>query len=320
MNTRSHTLRKRSSAMFQRDVSIVLLGVRGCGKTSLNIIAQASLGLRHIDADNAFHKETGVSAPHFRRQFGAQESRTRWLSFLAKLLSTCSKNCAIVWPKDYIEEAGLSLLKQYGKDHPVILVQRDTTAIKKYLQLLEPTKIERIVKLMTPTYRSCSNYEYFNLDETESLSLNVHSTENLSKSFFDTDHQAPRSLRLKHVEERFLRLVKNIMQPDILLEQDPDRRPLPQSRATYTYLLTVSVAQMSSEDFNMRWLDCGADAIQLEIESDMKDAQSSPALTKERISRAFAAVTGLSMDLSSTIGDNHPAVSELHMLHLSMIL
>ena len=277
--------------MFQRDASIVLLGVRGCGKTSLAIIAQASLGLQHIEADDAFHKETGVSAPHFRKQFGAQESRTRWLSFLAKLLSTYSKNCAIVWPKDYVEEAGLSLLKQYGKDHPVILVQRDTTAIEKYLQLPQPTKIERIMKLMIPAYRTCSNYEYFNLDETESLSQNGHSTDDFSKSFLDADHQAPRSLRLKRLEQSFLRLVKNIMQPDLLLDQDPDRPPLPQSRATYTYLLTVSVAQMSSGDFNMRWLDCGADAIQLEIESDMKDAQSSPALIKERISRAFATVT-----------------------------
>ena len=272
--------------MFRRDASIVLLGVRGCGKTSLAIIAQASLGLQHIDADDAFHKETGVSALHFRKQFGAEESRTRWLSFLAKLLSTYSKNCVIVWPKDYVEEAGLSLLKQYGEDHPVILVQRETTAIEKYLQLPEPNKIERIMKFMIPTYRSCSNYEYFNLDETESLSLTGHSADDL----FHAD-QAPRSLRLKRVEESFLRLIKNIMEPDLLPDQDSGRPPLPQSRATYTYLLTTSVAQMSSEDFNMRWLDCGADAIQLEIGSEMKDAQSSPVLIKEQISRAFVAVT-----------------------------
>ena len=277
--------------MFQHDASIVLLGLRGCGKTSLAIISQASLGLRHVDADDSFHKETGFSGPQFRQRFGAQESRTRWLSFLAELLNTHSRKCAIVWPKDYVEGAGLSLLKQYGKDHPVILVQRDTTAIEKYLQLPESTKIERIIKLMIPTYRSCSNCEYFNLDETEPLGLNEHSTDNTSSSFFDVNQQTPKSLRLKRVEESFLRLIKNITQPGLLLDQDSCRYPLPHSRATYTYSLTLSVSQMTSADFDLRWLNCGADAIQLEIEFDTTQVQSSPALIKEQVSRAFAAVT-----------------------------
>lgn len=280
--------------MFLPEASIVLLGVRGSGKTTLAIIAQASLGLQHIDADDAFHKETGVSPSQYRKEHGAQQSRAKWLSFLTTLLSTFSKKCVIVWPKDYVEEAGLSLLKQYGREHPVILVQRNTSAIERYLQLSESTKIEKIIKIIVPTYRACSNFEYFNLDETGSPDWKGHSITELSNDALGYNHQSPRSLRLKHVEKRFLRLIKHTLRPSLLGNGQTPLRKILDSRASYTYVLSVPLAQLSSETFNIRWLNSGADAIQLEIEVDATDPPVSPETIKEQISSAFATVSRVS--------------------------
>lgn len=280
--------------MFLPDASIVLLGVRGSGKTTLAIIAQASLGLQHIDTDDAFHKETGVSPAQYRKENGAQQSRAKWLSFLTTLLSTFSKKCVIVWPKDYVEEAGLSLLKQYGREHLVILVQRNTSAISRYLHLSESTKIEKLVKIIVPTYRACSNYEYFNLDETGSPNWKEPSILDLSNDALDYNHQSPRSLRLKHVEKSFLRLIKHTLRPSLPVNEQTPPRAILDSRASYTYLLNVSLAQLSSENFNIRWLNSGADAIQLEIESGASGQPVSPETIKEQISSVFATVSRMS--------------------------
>ncbi|KIX94636.1 uncharacterized protein Z520_09682 [Fonsecaea multimorphosa CBS 102226] len=272
--------------MFERDASIVLLGPRGSGKTTLAIIVQAALGLQHIDSDDVFQKETGFSALQFRKQFGSQQYRRHCLSFLEKLLRSYSKNCVIVWPRDLVEEAAFAFLKQYCTQHPVILVQRDSAAIESYLQLSPPSKIERILEILIPRYRACSSYEYFNLEETMFLGQ-ATMPEN------DLPHATPRILKpllLKRVEKSFLRFLAHVMLPSSLHPEPSGQLLLPQSRAKYTYLLTLPVAQINSADFDMRWLNCGADAVQLEI--DLDPLAGRPAsLSKEMISKAYAAVT-----------------------------
>jgi shikimate 5-dehydrogenase/shikimate kinase len=274
-------------ATIDRDASIVLLGLRGSGKTSLALITQASLGFRHIEADEVFQRETGVSAVQYRKDHGVEQSRIRWVAVLSQLLNTSPKHCVIVWPKDYyVEEAGLSLLQQYSQTHPIILVQRDAVAVQKYLQLPEGSKVEKLSQLMTATLRSCSNYEYYNLEEGHTVNQNGDASDDASSS--DIAYYAPRTLRMKRVEESFLRLVRNILQQNSGFTEGSY---IPQSRAIYTYMLNVSLVQVSSDGFNTGWLNCGADAIQLEIPSDNSVFQTSLATQKETISRAVICLT-----------------------------
>jgi hypothetical protein len=53
-----------TSRVFEPNASIVLVGTRGCGKTSLGYIAARALGRRLVEADDEFDGRPGFHAPN----------------------------------------------------------------------------------------------------------------------------------------------------------------------------------------------------------------------------------------------------------------
>jgi hypothetical protein len=49
-----------TSRVFEPNASIVFVGTRGCGKTSLGYIAARALGRRLVEADDEFERKTGL--------------------------------------------------------------------------------------------------------------------------------------------------------------------------------------------------------------------------------------------------------------------
>ncbi|KAL6242235.1 hypothetical protein RBB50_010783 [Rhinocladiella similis] len=273
---------------FGRDTSIVLLGAPGTGKSSLAILASTRLRFRHVEVNEVFLETTGLSRAAYRKQHGPTASREQQLAVLREILTGCSRNCIIVFPGDYVEENGLLLLKTFNQDHPVIHLRRSLAAIQQYLKPLEATKTERLVEYTDRIYRSCSNFEFYNLDEPGQANTMATDNSRISRPGSDLVLQRPWPLRLKHMEESFARFLSNIFSQPNTSEQHQGRICIPKSRAVYTYMLCLTVDQILSPNFDVEYLDCGVEACQLAVpwpsESELSDL--TPRL--EQITRAFA--------------------------------
>ncbi|KAK5044754.1 hypothetical protein LTR84_010528 [Exophiala bonariae] len=140
-------------------------------------------------------------------------------------------------------------------------------------------------------YRSCSNFEFYNIDEAEFLSSSVSVTNGIDALSFSLKTYQPQSLLLKRTEESFVRLVRNVWRGMPSPDQEQGRLNFMSTRAIYTYLLSVSLDQITDKDFRGEWLDCGADACQLEIVLKARQTEISISLLIEEISRAFGILT-----------------------------
>ncbi len=252
--------------------SIVLVGARGTGKSSLGVIAQSYFGLEHIEVENIV-----------RELSGGVDARSSRLSALTQFLSTHSTGWAIVWPTEYLAEAGLVLLKQYAESHPVIHVTRSPRAVQRQLGVEDASKLRRPLELRNQLYRACSNYEFHNLDEDEVVnaqrSLGAESSANLAAS--------PASLRLKRLEQAFVRFLSNTTRGPKRGLGRFDGLLLPPARSPFTYLLSLSLCQVNSANFKVQWLSCGADACQLEIDCIPGIAEGSGIHEIDEISRSI---------------------------------
>ena len=64
---------------YDRNASIVFIGPRATGTSSLAVIAASILGWKAIDCDRHFEEVTGTSKQQFRNLHGAEQYRRRKL-------------------------------------------------------------------------------------------------------------------------------------------------------------------------------------------------------------------------------------------------
>lgn len=267
--------------------SILLVGARGTGKSSLALIARKSLGLRAVDIETVFEQRTGLTRTEFKKTEDIAQCREFDISILTETVDTHPRGCVIVCPAHYAEEAFLKLFKQYADKHPVIHIVRSLQAIQRYLAPWDPVKVARILDLSNRMYRSCSNFEFYNIDEYEILASSASVTQGLSELKSNLSASRPQSLLLKRTEESFVRLIRNVWRGKPSDDQEHGRLNFTSFHAIYTYLVSVPLQQIHGKGFNGEWLDCGADACQLEIVLNSKQSEAKISLLVEEISRAY---------------------------------
>ena len=257
-------------------LSIILVGARGTGKSTLATIAWSSFGFKYIDL--------GYLA--LRREGNTQPGSGKEPSTLKDLLNLHSRGCAIVWPSGNVEDAGLRLLRDYSQSHHVIHVTRSVSAIAEYLHSPDPIKVERMLALENRIYRACSNFEFYNFDEDAGATVATRH-ESVATEKLGTPRN---SLRLKRLEESFVRFIRNISHFSAITQRR-DQLSLPISRSDYTYLLSIPLSLVNLPEFQLSWLDCGADACQVEIDISKELARRSAASLLDDISRVCATLT-----------------------------
>ncbi|EKV17671.1 hypothetical protein PDIP_30840 [Penicillium digitatum Pd1] len=193
---------------FNPKASIVLIGIRGTGKSSLAVILAATSGRRLIDADRYFQQSVGCSRAVFKKENDGSVYRQQEARVFESMLSDNKEGCVIACGAGSMERNGQRLLRKFAQTHPVIHVIRDPESIQSYLKAWDTQKVRHFLELSGPIYRGCSNLEFFNLSEARS--------EDLSK---DSDNSSPphrtepRShtpipfLMLKRVQRDFLRFI-----------------------------------------------------------------------------------------------------------------
>lgn len=255
----------RTPRNFSPRASIVLIGSRGTGKSSLAVIACTALGRRLIDADQYFRRITGSSRVSFRKARGVTEYRIREVEVMKSMLMDNERDCLIDCGPGCLEESGQPLLQEYAKTHPVIHVLRDVESIRSYLRIENGERIRRLLDFCEPMYRACSNLEFYNMSERAAKSpIDVHSiTSELSPG---RRASATPHLTLKHAEQVFVQFINFIMGRNIDLPLLEVQDPVPGESTRYTYALSVNLSTLLSRSLDLEDLETGVDALEFRID------------------------------------------------------
>ncbi|TKA66033.1 hypothetical protein B0A55_09857, partial [Friedmanniomyces simplex] len=190
-------------ASFEHDASIVLIGVKGVGKSSLGVLAATAYHRRLVDIEKCFLDTTGSTSQTYRKLHGADAYHRKHCQVLKHTLDAYDKNSVIICSFSDLEHDGNAILGDYADSHAVIHVTRDAAGVQSHLQVWDVQRVQQLLRATGPRLRSCANFEFFNLTEklaaTESQDAQVQAK---SGSLF---------LTLKRVERDFLKLLRNIL-------------------------------------------------------------------------------------------------------------
>ncbi|KAF1959632.1 hypothetical protein CC80DRAFT_439533 [Byssothecium circinans] len=277
---------------FEPDASIVLVGIRGTGKSTLAVMASMACRRRVVDVESQFQEATGFSTAKYRKQFGASNHNLRQEELLRNILQTYDKDAIIVCNRSALVKNGQALLQDFSKTHPVIHIVRDIASIHHYLEVVELSKLQDLVDFTAPIFRRCSNYEFYNISETEA-SMSVVPANQPS---------VPAFLTLKRAERTFLKFLSLIISPTatygtgqgvpISFEPGFPLSEVPVELRKYTCAVQVPLADLLSEDVDIEELEFGSDAFEIVVEPTDLDPrlQQLPSERADRISSAISRV------------------------------
>ncbi|KAL4791751.1 type I 3-dehydroquinase-domain-containing protein [Aspergillus venezuelensis] len=258
---------------FSPNVSIVLIGIRGTGKSSLAVMLAATYGRRLIEAERYFQQVTGRCRAAYRKEHPLPEYRRQEAVVMESMLREHSEGCVIVCGPGDVERNGQMLLREYAKTHPIIHIVRDLGSIQAYLKVRDTEKVRRFLELSGPIYRACSNLEFSNVSEKgigdQPL---VKDSQHYTQWDAEVDQRAQTStpfLMLKRLQRDFVRFVafstgnlpelRNQLSPFPLHMQPIESRK-------YTYSATVPISALLERDLDIEELESTADAFEVKID------------------------------------------------------
>ncbi|KAG6916998.1 hypothetical protein DXG01_004343 [Tephrocybe rancida] len=149
--------------------SVVLIGMRGSGKTFVGNAAAAALSWTCVDADTYFEEKLQIGVRAFVHEKGWPAFRAAETEILKELLKEKAKNHVISLGGGIVETPeARELLKEYAaKSGPVVHLSRSQEEVVKYL--LEETarpaygeSIQDVFRRREPWFAECSNYDFVN--------------------------------------------------------------------------------------------------------------------------------------------------------------
>ncbi|GAB1744596.1 hypothetical protein NU219Hw_g1995t2 [Hortaea werneckii] len=251
------------------NASILLLGIRGTGKTSIGILAASHTGFRLIDADQQFYRTTGHLRASYAAEHGLDEYRAKELALMRDILETNPTRCIIVCGPGSAEGTGRDLIREFRQKHPVIHILRDATDIQAYLRTDNVEKISGLADMIGPWYRSISSHEFYNVSDPADMGQ--------KESLHGWAPQQHPALYLKHLQvddHLLIDAVRDQRARTYDLQAQHSLLDLPLEAKPYTYALVVDFRQISSATWKLRREDLIADAVELRVKlADLVDEQ-----------------------------------------------
>ncbi|KAJ5602199.1 hypothetical protein N7510_011733 [Penicillium lagena] len=237
------------------DASLVLVGIRGCGKRSLGFVAATALKRKFITADYYFQETTGVTRKEYLKSHGSQKFQRRDIEVLKMMLDNNQKHCIIELGLGSLTRPVQDHLRQYCKKNPVVHLIRDINRIQQLLGLDD--EAVRLLRDGDASHRACSNYEFYNCEDRTVVVSDDGSPDRRSGDY---------SFKLQEVKEDFTRFVSFITgaivnhssydSPFVLLETPPELR-------SFTHAIFVRSSDLIADVVNLPELGSGGDAIEL---------------------------------------------------------
>lgn len=263
-------------SVFEPNASIVLIGIRGTGKSSLAVILSAASGRRLIDADQYFKQMTGLSRAELKRQYGTAEYRNQESRVMRLMLNDHKEGCVVACGPASMDSNGRELLKEYAQTHPVAHILRDGASIQSCLKDWDEEKIHHFLGLSGPLYRACSNLEFFNVSDTRSISAGSKDKQQQQQNepllAVELDYPSPAItpfLTLKRVERDFLQFIARAVGNARDLRKSLNTFPLsrlPIESHSYTYAISVPLSSLLKKDMDIEDLESTTDAFELRID------------------------------------------------------
>ncbi|KAK7519569.1 uncharacterized protein IWZ02DRAFT_434086 [Phyllosticta citriasiana] len=290
-----------ASTSFSPDASIVLVGFRGTGKSTLAVIASRAYQRRVIDVDQAFNDATGESGSSYRKRHGAAQHGLRYLQIMKSLFEAYEKESILICSMSSMEQNVQKYLQQYAATHPVIHVVRDSQSIQDYLGISDSARFQNILRAAEEVMRSCSSFEFYNApSQLPSLPHgDLHTGP--PKAVADS-HSArfslPPFLALKNVETHFLKFISLVTPGAVSHHMDPSLSGIAAHLRPWTYAASVRFSELEAIS-DLDALTVGADALEIVLDEkywEYTDRQRSQELTKslsKAISRARSGSTSL---------------------------
>lgn len=279
---------------YDENASIVLIGIRGTGKSSLAVILAAASGRRLIDADRYFQQVTGRSRAAFKQDYDLAEYRHQEAKVMESMLANHKEGHVIACGPGSMERSGQRLLREYSRTHPVVHILRDPESIQAYLQAWDMNKVRRFLELSGPIYRACSNLEFFNVSDIGAASHTEKEGPHDSQ-FGNHRHQASTPfLTLKRVQRDFLRFIAFATGDATDMSNQRTSFPLtmlPIESRTFTYAVSVPMSSLSERHMVIEDIESTADAfeLKLDIAARATDAGVDSSLA-DRISEAVSTI------------------------------
>ncbi|KAI8937169.1 hypothetical protein NX059_006381 [Plenodomus lindquistii] len=267
--TLSRTGRRRT---FRPDASIVLIGLRGTGKSTLAVIASMACRRRVVEIDILFEQATGFSTAKYRKQFGAANHNLRQDELLRNALHTYDTGAIIVCNGGSLERNGQILMQDFAKTHPVVHVVRDLDSVHEYLGGVDIQRLKDMLAFSASILRRCSNYEFYNLSETT-----------VATSKTTSDQLAPPTfLTLQKTQRTFLKFL-SLITTHISSTSGPTGASIPPLEpghplsdvATelrkYTCAVQVPLGDLLAHDIDVGRLEYGCDVFEIVVDPARHD-------------------------------------------------
>jgi shikimate 5-dehydrogenase len=234
-------------------------------------MAAAACHRRVVDIENLFHQATGRSMTEYQKQFGGSNRNLRHAEVLRNALQTFETGAIIVCNGIYrLDATSQAILSDFAKSHPVVHVLRDSRSVHQYLDTAEESKLQHVLAVSIPTFRRCSNYEFYNLDEIRTAHHSVTPA-----------HQSsiPAFLTLKRAERTFFKFLSLVLSSqnthDKVQSATPPLEPghfplsyLATEQRSYTCAVQVLLSDVVSEEIDIEELEFGCDAFELVVEPE----------------------------------------------------
>ena len=248
------------------DASIVFVGPRATGVSSIAVVAGSILGWKIVDCDGEFEKITGSTKQQFRSTHGAELYRQRKLDVVKELLHSNAQRCVFACGS-IISRKKNAFFTRYAREHPVVYVMRERTLIQDYLGMTNDEAWENAVEHMHLFFRQRSNYDFYNLNEAEEPRWQTTLTKFLEeKSRASSQAASPQVLRKTraHVST----LLRNIFGSTSRTKRYADIQTFPESDPELrqgAMGCCIDLDHILNDSDYLSSLDTGADAVQLNI-------------------------------------------------------
>ncbi|KAJ4269829.1 hypothetical protein NW762_001498 [Fusarium torreyae] len=277
---------------FSPDASMILVGMRGAGKSTLAIMASSAMDRKVIDLEPAFQRSTNLSSAAYKSEHGSAECYKQQAKVLQSVLERHSTGCIIVC--SWMESRVQSLLREFAATNPVIHIVRDADAIQNHLKFRDNAKIRNLLDVSNAIFRTCTNFEFFNVSEKATKS-------SLARTSI---HRSPAPyLTLKHVERHFLKFLSLVYPAGTIPFMDsafPLSR-IPAEERKFTYATSIPLSDVLNDQVDVEEHVTGADVVQIVVH-DLADHAERGTLTSETSAKLLADITkGVGVVRRSTI-------------------
>lgn len=163
------------------DKSIVLIGMRAVGKSTMADVIGSKTGFKFIDIDSEIEQSLGMTIKQYVEANSWEDFRKKELEVTKEIFSKCSKGHIVSTGGGIVETpAARDLLQEYINNGGIVLhLHRDIEEIVEFLNNVDkerPSYSEEINAVWLrrkELYEQCSNYYFFSphCDTTEELAI-----------------------------------------------------------------------------------------------------------------------------------------------------